>query len=70
MSLSTQESKIIPAPREITTEPRFTDKVFRGVVTSGGLLAGLLIGLIRFFLVFKGFEAMRAAGLSFITGFD
>ena len=70
MSLSTQESKILPAPREITTEPRFTDKVFRGVVTSGGLLAGLLLGLIGFFLVFNGFEAMRAAGLSFITGFD
>ena len=70
MSLSTQESKIIPAPREITTEPRFTDKVFRGVVTSGGLFAGLLLGLIGFFLVFNGFEAMRAAGLSFITGFD
>ena len=70
MSLSTQESKTIPAPREITTEPRFTDKVFRGVVTSGGLLAGLLLGLIGFFLVFNGFEAMRAAGLSFITGFD
>ena len=70
MSLSTQETKTIPAPREITTEPRFTDKVFRGVVTSGGLLAGLLLGLIGFFLVFNGFEAMRAAGLSFITGFD
>ena len=70
MSLTDQLPKAIPAPREITTEPRFTDKVFRGVVTSGGLLAGLLLGLIGFFLVFNGFEAMRAAGLSFITGFD
>ena len=70
MSLTDQVPKPIPAPREITTEPRFTDKVFRGVVTSGGLLAGLLLGLIGFFLVFNGFEAMRAAGLSFITGFD
>lgn len=70
MSLTDQVPKAIPAPREITTEPRFTDKVFRGVVTSGGLLAGLLLGLIGFFLVFNGFEAMRAAGLSFITGFD
>ena len=70
MSLTDQMPKAIPAPREITTEPRFTDKVFRGVVTSGGLLAGLLLGLIGFFLVFNGFEAMRAAGLSFITGFD
>jgi phosphate transport system permease protein len=70
VSLTVQLPKAIPAPREITTEPRFTDKVFRGVVTSGGLFAGLLLGLIGFFLVFNGFEAMRAAGLSFITGFD
>ena len=70
MSLTDQVPKPIPAPREITTEPRFTDKVFRGVVTSGGLFAGLLLGLIGFFLVFNGFEAMRAAGLSFITGFN
>ena len=70
MSLSMQEKKTIPSPRKITTEPRFTDKVFRGVVTSGGLIAGLLLGLIGFFLVFNGFEAMRAAGLSFLTGFD
>ncbi|MEY3926742.1 MAG: phosphate transport system permease protein [Actinomycetota bacterium] len=70
MTLTMPEAKPIPAPREITTEPRFTDKVFRGVVTSGGLFAGLLLGLIGFFLVFNGFEAMRAAGLSFITGFD
>jgi len=70
VSLTDQLPKAIPAPRKITTEPRFTDKVFRGVVTSGGLFAGLLLGLIGFFLVFNGFEAMRAAGLSFITGFD
>ena len=70
MSLTEQAPKTAPAPRKIITQPRFTDKVFRGVVTSGGLFAGLLLGLIGFFLVFNGFEAMRAAGLSFITGFD
>ena len=70
MSLTDQVPKAIPAPREITTEPRFTDKVFRGVVTSGGLLAGLLLGLIGFFLIYNGFEAIRAAGLSFLTGFN
>ena len=70
MTLTMPETKPIPLPRKITTQPRFTDKVFRGVVTSGGLFAGLLLGLIGFFLVFNGFEAMRAAGLSFITGFD
>jgi phosphate transport system permease protein len=70
MTLTMPEAKPIPLPRKITTEPRFTDKIFRGVVTSGGLFAGLLLGLIGFFLVFNGVEAMRAAGLSFITGFD
>lgn len=70
MTAIQSESKKIPLPRKITTEPRFTDKVFRGVVTTGGLFAGLLLGLIGFFLIYNGFAAMRDAGLSFLTGFD
>ena len=70
MSTTVAAPKSTPAPRVITTEPRFTDKVFRGVVTSGGLFSLVLLGLIGFFLVYNGFEAMRAAGLGFITGFD
>ena len=70
MAVTYPETKAIPSPREITTEPRFTDKVFRSVVTSGGLIAGLLLGLIGFFLIYNGFEAIRAAGLSFLTGFN
>lgn len=70
MAVTYPETKAIPLPREITTEPRFTDKVFRSVVTSGGLIAGLLLGLIGFFLIYNGFEAIRVAGLSFLTGFD
>ena len=65
MSTAVVEQKQTPQPRVITTEPRFTDKVFRSVVTSGGLIAGLLLGLIGFFLIYNGFEAIRAAGLSF-----
>lgn len=64
------ESKSIPVPRKITTKPRFTDKVFRFIVSSGGLIAGLLLGLIGFFLIYNGFAAIRSAGLSFLTGFD
>ena len=70
MSTAVVEQKQTPQPRVITTEPRFTDKVFRSVVTSGGLIAGLLLGLIGFFLIYNGFEAIRSAGLSFLTGFN
>ncbi len=70
MSVITPEAKTTPNPRVITTEPRFTDKVFRAIVTSGGLFSLVLLGLIGFFLVYNGFAAMREAGLSFLTGFD
>lgn len=70
MTIVAPEKKIIPAPRVITTEPRFTDKVFRAVVTSGGMISLVLLGLIGFFLVYNGFAAIRNAGLGFLTGFD
>jgi phosphate transport system permease protein len=64
------EKKIAQVPRVITTEPRFTDKVFRAVVTGGGMISLVLLGLIAYFLIFNGFEAIRNAGLSFLTGFE
>ena len=60
----------IPLPREITTEPRGSDKVFRGVVTAGGLSSLLLLGLIALFLGYRGFEVLRQEGLGFITHSD
>jgi len=59
-----------PAPRAITTEPRRSDKVFRGVVTAGGLSSLLLLGLIALFLGYRGFEVLRQEGLGFITHSD
>ena len=70
MSTTVVEPKQTPTPRVITTERRLTDKIFRGVVTGGGLISLTLLGLIGFFLVFNGFEAMRNAGIAFLTGFD
>ena len=67
--MTTQEL-VIPAPREITTEPRRSDRVFRGVVTAGGLSSLLLLGLITLFLGFRGFEVLRHEGISFITSSD
>ena len=60
----------IPLPREITTEPRRSYKVFRGVVTAGGLSSLFLLGLIALFLGYRGFEVLRQEGLGFITHSD
>ena len=70
MSSAVVEQKQTPEPRVITTELRFTDKLFRGVVTGGGLISLVILGLIGFFLIYNGFEAIRNAGLGFLTGFD
>jgi len=70
MSTAVVEQKQTPKPRVITTELRFTDKLFRGVVTGGGLISLVILGLIGFFLIYNGFEAVRNAGLSFLTGFE
>jgi phosphate transport system permease protein len=58
---------IVPAPREITTQPRLSDRIFRRVVTAGGLSSLLVLGLITVFLGFRGFEIIWNEGLSFIT---
>ena len=70
MSSAVIEQKQTPEPRVITTELRFTDKLFRGIVTGGGLISLVILGLIGFFLIYNGFEAIRNAGLGFLTGFD
>lgn len=61
---------VIPSPREITTEPRRSDKVFQGVVTAGGLSSLLILGLITAFLGYRGFEVIRQEGIGFITHSD
>lgn len=60
----------IPLPRQITTEPRRSDKVFRGVVTAGGLSSLMLLGLIALFLGYRGFEVLLQEGMGFITHSD
>ena len=70
MSTAVVEQKQTPQPRVITTELRFTDKLFRGIVTGGGLISLAILGLIGFFLIYNGFEAIRNAGLAFLTGFE
>ena len=59
-----------PSPREITTEPRRSDKVFRGLVTAGGLSSLVILGLIAIFLGYRGFEVIVKEGFGFITNSD
>jgi phosphate transport system permease protein len=63
-------SVVIPEPREISTEPRRSDKVFRGVVTAGGLSSLVILGLILLFLAYRGYEVLSQEGIGFITKAD
>ena len=58
----------LPQRRELTTKPRFSDKVFRTVVTRGGLSSLLILGLIFSFLAYQGFSILKMEGIHFITG--
>jgi phosphate transport system permease protein len=58
---------LVPSSREISTEPRRSDKVFRGIVTGGGLSSLVILGLIALFLSFRGYEVLRQEGIGFIT---
>ena len=60
--------KPLPAKRELTTVPRFSDRVFRGVLTTGGLSSLAILGLIFVFLAYQGFSTLRSQGIYFITG--
>jgi phosphate transport system permease protein len=56
-----------PKPREITTQPRRSDRIFRRVVTAGGLSSLAILSLITIFLGYRGFEVLRQEGFHFIT---
>ena len=58
---------LTPSPRKLSTEPRRSDKVFRGVVTGGGLSSLVILGLITIFLGYRGFEILQVEGIGFIT---
>ncbi len=61
------EKPALPEKREITTRPRFSDRVFRGVVTTGGLSSLVILGLILLFLLYNGYDTFRQQGLHFLT---
>ena len=66
----TSYTGVIPEKRELTTKPRFSDKVFRAIVTSGGFTSLIILGLIALFLTLQSSTVFREFGLHFLTGFE
>lgn len=64
---ATTAAPVIPVKRELTTKPRFSDRVFRGIVTAGGSASLIILGLIALFLALKGFNVLATEKFSFIT---
>jgi len=69
MSVATP-TKVTPPARVITTKPRVSDQIFRGIVTAFSFSALVILSLIALFLFLKGFSTLRAQGLGFITHFE
>ena len=63
-------TKVTPAPRVITTKPRVSDQIFRGIVTAFSFSALLILSLIAIFLLLKGFNTFKEQGFGFITNFE
>ncbi|MFE6744427.1 phosphate ABC transporter permease subunit PstC [Kitasatospora purpeofusca] len=54
-------------PRTITAPATNGDRVFRGLLRTAGLSVFAIMGLIAFFLILRGAEALKAVGLDFFT---
>jgi len=63
-------AKVIPQARQITTKPRVSDQIFRGIVTAFSFSALIILALIAAFLLLKGFSTLKEQGLGFITNFE
>ncbi|MFF1870733.1 MULTISPECIES: phosphate ABC transporter permease subunit PstC [Streptomycetaceae] len=54
-------------PRTISAPATPGDRLFRGVLRAAGLSVFVIMGLIAFFLLLRGSDALRAVGWSFLT---
>lgn len=67
MTLLENAATAIPEPRELTTQPRRSDQVFRLIVTIGGMASLAILGLIALFLTLKGMHVLQEEKFGFIT---
>jgi phosphate transport system permease protein len=68
VTIAPNRSTSLPARRELSTKPRLSDRVFRGVATGGGLSSLVILGLIFIFLANQGYQVLKSEGFGFITG--
>ena len=68
MSSTVTQRPTPPAPREITTKPRLSDRIFRGTVTGFGMASLVILTLIGLFLALRGFQTFKHEGFHFLTG--
>ncbi|MFC1438221.1 phosphate ABC transporter permease subunit PstC [Streptacidiphilus sp. N1-10] len=54
-------------PRRITAPVSAGDRLFRGLLRAAGLSVFAIMGLIAFFLLYRGLQALRSSGWSFFT---
>ena len=70
MTFTANAPKSIPDKRQITTKPRISDKIFRGILTAMSMSSLLILTLIGLFLSLRGFQAFQTQGIGFITKVD
>ena len=59
-----------PKHRELSTTPRFSDRVFRVVVSVGAFTSLIVLGLIALFLANRSVGIFQDFGFKFVTGFE
>jgi phosphate transport system permease protein len=61
---------LTPQQRELSTTPRFSDRVFRVVVSVGAFTSLIVLGLIALFLANRSVGIFQDFGFKFVTGFE
>ena len=70
MTSTAARTVLTPDKRPITTKPRTSDVIFRGVLSVMSMSSLLILTLIGLFLSLRGFQAFQTQGLGFITNID
>ena len=70
MSTTAARPVSTPDKRHITTKPRTSDVIFRGVLSVMSMSSLLILTLIGLFLSLRGFQAFQTQGFGFITNVD
>jgi phosphate transport system permease protein len=67
---SASQRSAIAVRRNLTARLSSSDRTFRAIATAGGTVMLVLMGLVGTFLAYRGSQALRKAGWSFLTTQD